>query len=140
MTRKNRTTSGVSKTRSKLSATPVALLTIDEQAARRIGDLLADRFAGEDVAVSVSAAGGKSWQVAIYFRDALRQRDVRAAVAAAAGRKAATALRFARVNATDWVRDSLTGLAPVAAGRFLVHGAHDRARVPNKRIDRKSVG
>ena len=29
----------------------------------------------------------------------------------------------------DWVANSLTGLAPVRAGRFLVHGAHDRARV-----------
>jgi ribosomal protein L11 methyltransferase len=28
----------------------------------------------------------------------------------------------------DWVRESLEGLAPVAAGRFFLHGAHDRAR------------
>jgi ribosomal protein L11 methyltransferase len=28
----------------------------------------------------------------------------------------------------DWVRQSLEGLAPVAAGRFFLHGAHDRAR------------
>ncbi|MCB1503172.1 MAG: 50S ribosomal protein L11 methyltransferase [Bauldia sp.] len=27
---------------------------------------------------------------------------------------------------TDWVRKSLEGLKPVRAGRFLVHGAHDR--------------
>lgn len=33
---------------------------------------------------------------------------------------------------TDWVTKSLEGLQPVRAGRFLVHGAHDRARVrPN---------
>jgi ribosomal protein L11 methyltransferase len=38
------------------------------------------------------------------------------------------------VRATDWVRDSLAGLAPVAAGRFVVHGAHDRARVAGNRI------
>ena len=28
----------------------------------------------------------------------------------------------------DWVRRSLEGLAPVSAGRFFLHGAHDRAR------------
>ena len=54
--------------------------------------------------------------------------------AAAAGTEAAKALRFERVAAKDWVRESLAGLAPVAAGRFVVHGAHDRARVPLNRI------
>lgn len=29
----------------------------------------------------------------------------------------------------DWVAKSLEGLAPVRAGRFLVHGSHDRAKV-----------
>ena len=30
----------------------------------------------------------------------------------------------------DWVAESLKGLAPVPAGRFFVHGAHDRGNVP----------
>lgn len=30
------------------------------------------------------------------------------------------------VPQTDWVRQSLQGLAPVRAGRFLIHGSHDR--------------
>jgi ribosomal protein L11 methyltransferase len=30
----------------------------------------------------------------------------------------------------DWVRQSLEGLAPVTAGRFFLHGAHDRHRRP----------
>jgi ribosomal protein L11 methyltransferase len=29
---------------------------------------------------------------------------------------------------TDWVRKSLEGLAPVAAGRFFLHGSHDRGQ------------
>jgi ribosomal protein L11 methyltransferase len=28
----------------------------------------------------------------------------------------------------DWVRQSLTGLAPISAGRFFLHGSHDRSR------------
>src|SRR5262249_60889790 len=40
----------------------------------------------------------------------------------------------ARVGARGGVGASLAGLKPVAAGRFLVHGAHDRARVPAHRI------
>src|SRR5581483_6815835 len=39
-----------------------------------------------------------------------------------------------RVAAADWVQKSLAGLKPVAAGRFVVHGAHDRARVAPNRI------
>ena len=59
---------------------------------------------------------------------------MRALTAAAAGNAAAKALRFERVAAKDWVRESLAGLAPVTAGRFIVHGAHDRARIPFNRI------
>ena len=39
---------------------------------------------------------------------------------------------IAELPETDWVAKSLEGLKPVRAGRFLVHGAHDRDRVkPN---------
>lgn len=31
----------------------------------------------------------------------------------------------------DWIRLSQEGLAPVRAGRFFVHGAHDRGKVPD---------
>ncbi len=129
-------------------ATLVARLETDEQAARRIADLVADSFAAADVAVSLFDAGGGRWQVAIHFRAAPDHDAVRALVARAAGpksgapksgapksgAKAAQALNFTRVAATDWVRESLAGLAPVAAGGFIVHGAHDRARIPLNRI------
>jgi ribosomal protein L11 methyltransferase len=36
-------------------------------------------------------------------------------------------VQFGRVAPRDWIAASLEGLAPVRAGRFLVHGAHDRA-------------
>ena len=95
---------------------------------------LAEHFAGEDVGIGLTDTGGGRWQMALYFSAPPDEKAVRAAMAAAAGAKAAAALRFARVAATDWVRASLAGLAPVAAGRFVIHGAHDRARVPPNRI------
>ena len=70
----------------------------------------------------------------MHFLAAPDEKIVRALTAAAAGNAAAKALRFERVAAKDWVRESLAGLAPVIAGRFIVHGAHDRARVPINRI------
>jgi ribosomal protein L11 methyltransferase len=42
---------------------------------------------------------------------------------------AADSLTFERLGQKDWVKASLEGLKPVRAGRFLVHGAHDRDAV-----------
>jgi ribosomal protein L11 methyltransferase len=112
----------------------VAHLTTDERTAHSVSDLVADRFAADDVAVSLSDAGGGRWQVAIHFRAPLEEYAVRGAVDAAAGAAAAAALQFGRVEAADWVQQSLAGLKPVTAGRFAVHGAHDRGRVPRNRI------
>jgi ribosomal protein L11 methyltransferase len=95
---------------------------------------LSERFDAQALAVGLFDAGHGRWQVSIHFRGGMDQDAVRAAVGAAAGQKAADALGFARVEETDWVGQSLAGLAPVAAGRFIVHGAHDRARVPVNRI------
>jgi ribosomal protein L11 methyltransferase len=105
-------------------------LETSEQTAHRIADLVTDSFAAEEVAVDLWNAGDARWRVAIHFRAAPDQDTLRKLVATAAGAEAANALVFARITARDWVRESLRGLKPVAAGRFLVHGAHDRARVP----------
>jgi ribosomal protein L11 methyltransferase len=126
--------SGTTGTTPGAAATVAARLETDERTAHGVADLVADRFDAEDVAVSLSDAGGGRWQIAIHFRAAPDKSALRTLVSAAAGPKAAVALRFERVSATDWVRQSLAGLAPVSAGRFIVHGAHDRAGIPVNRI------
>ena len=88
----------------------------------------------DEIAVALVDIGAGRWRVAMHFRVAPDEKIIRALTAAAAGNAAAKALRFERVAAKDWVRESLTGLAPVTAGRFTVHGAHDRARIPFNRI------
>jgi ribosomal protein L11 methyltransferase len=102
--------------------------------AHAIGNLVSEHFAADDVAVSLSDCGGGRWQTAIHFRGALDKDAVRSVVGAAAGPDAAAALRFEPVATIDWVRQSLAGLKPVTAGRFVVHGGHDRSRVPSHRI------
>ena len=58
---------------------------------------------------------------------------MRALLESAADGKAAGALTIEPVEAADWVAQSLSGLVPVHAGRFIVHGAHDREKVkPNE--------
>jgi ribosomal protein L11 methyltransferase len=116
------------------SSTAIALLETDEQSAHCIADFFAESFAADEVAVSLVDNGAGRWRVAMYFRAAPDETMVRRLTAAAAGTAVAKALRFERVAAKDWVRESLAGLAPVAAGRFIVHGAHDRARIPHNRI------
>jgi ribosomal protein L11 methyltransferase len=116
------------------STTSVARLETDEQSAQRIADLVAESYGGDGVAVSLADAGGGRWRVAIHFSATPDAGAVRALAAAAIGPAAAEALRFERVATKDWVSESLAGLKPVTAGRFIIHGAHDRTRIPVNRI------
>ncbi len=112
----------------------VARLDTNLITAQAIAEHIAERFTLEDIAVSLSDAGGGRWQVAIHFRNKAEREPVRDAVAEVAGAEAAATLQFGSVEAADWVRESLAGLQPVEAGRFIVHGAHDRGRIPFNRI------
>lgn len=112
----------------------VARLATTEQVAQRIADLVAESFPAEQAAAGLFDDGGGRWSVVVHFAAAPDAAALRALVAAAAGTDAARALRFERVPATDWVKASLSGLRPVTAGRFLVHGGHDRAAVAPNRV------
>jgi ribosomal protein L11 methyltransferase len=111
-------------------STTVARLTCDEETARRLAASLGESLDGNNAVCSAFEGDGGQWQVAIYFREPPDRAAVRALVALAAGEQTAAALAFEQVAAADWVARSLAGLEPVRAGRFVVHGAHDRARVP----------
>jgi ribosomal protein L11 methyltransferase len=115
-------------------STVVARLVTDEAAARAITEGLAASFDALEAVASAQIDGPGRWTVAIHFRDPPNEAAVRALVALATGPEAANALAFDTIEARDWVKASLEGLAPVGAGRFFVHGAHDRARVPVNRI------
>jgi ribosomal protein L11 methyltransferase len=116
------------------AATAVATLITDEQAAQNIADLVVEHFAADDVAVTLVDAGRGSWRATIYFSAAPDRNALRALITTAVGPEAGRGLRFARVAAKDWVGASLAGLKPVVAGRFVVHGAHDRSRIARNRI------
>jgi ribosomal protein L11 methyltransferase len=119
---------------SNMSSTVTAVLETDEQTARKVGDLVAEGLAADELAVSLAEIGPGAWRVTIYFEDTPDEKALRKLVEAAAGSGAAKALRLEKVAAKDWVTESLAGLEPVRAGRFIVHGAHDRAKVPLNRI------
>src|SRR5262249_50208280 len=114
-------------------ATVVARLSSDASTAQNIADALAESLEAEQFAASAFEEAPGRWSLAIHFRQPPDEAAVRALIASAAG-AAAHALVFETLAPTDWVRKSLEGLAPVEAGRFVVHGAHDRARVRANRI------
>ena len=110
-------------------STTAARLACDETTARRLVSALAEIFDGDDIVCAAFEGDGGQWQVAIHFREKPDEAALRAQVALVAGDRAAAALAFEPVAAADWVAQSLSGLKPVRAGRFVVHGAHDRARI-----------
>ena len=118
----------------KDAATLVARLITDQATSSRVADLFASHFDGTDAAVSLVESGPGRWEVAIHFQAAADERTVRVLTRAAAGEQAAAALAFERIAARDWIGESLAGLKPVTAGRFVVHGAHDRKAVAPNRI------
>jgi ribosomal protein L11 methyltransferase len=116
------------------SETTLATLITDEQSARRVADVFSEGVLADEVAVGFVDTGSDGWRLWLHFRDAPDEEAVRTLTTQAAGADAGRALQFARIAAKDWVGESLRGLKPVAAGRFVVHGAHDRALVPPNKI------
>jgi ribosomal protein L11 methyltransferase len=101
--------------------THTATLAVPEdKAASLMAAVAADPSLAEQTVDASERAPGR-WEVVVYFADAPDKTE-RAALA-----------RFgdfviAELPETDWVAKSLEGLKPVRAGRFLVHGRHDRDR------------
>ena len=108
------------------------LALADERTARRIADILSESFDAAETAVAAFENADGGWDITMHFGEPPDEAAVRQLVALAADDATAARLRFEAVEAKDWVKASLEGLQPVTAGRFMVHGSHDRHRVaPN---------
>jgi ribosomal protein L11 methyltransferase len=110
-------------------------LTTDERRARAVADLIVESFEPGEAASTVFETGeawpdgGRAWLVEAFFGFEPDEDEVRALVAAASDEETARCATFGVTERRDWVKGALAGLKPVRAGRFLIHGAHDRARV-----------
>jgi ribosomal protein L11 methyltransferase len=111
----------------------VTLAIGDEPSARRISDLLTESLFEDEAAIAAFEGPSGRWDITVHFPEAPDEAAIRDLVALLAGDEAARSIRFDTVEPKDWVKTTLDELVPVHAGRFVVHGAHDRARVaPNK--------
>ena len=115
-------------------ATVLARLTTDARTARTVADMLAEALDPAETAIAAFETAGGTWILEVHFAKPPEEAAFRALVAAAANESAAHDIAFDVIAARDWVAASLEGLTPVSAGRFVVHGAHDRARVPLNRV------
>jgi ribosomal protein L11 methyltransferase len=119
------------------NAAHVMRLVCDERRARAVVDLIVESFEPAEAAASAfereeGPPGKRDWIVEAYFGFEPDEDGLRDLVAIAAGEETAQRLEFGRAAEADWVANSLAGLPPVRAGRFLIHGGHDRARArPN---------
>ena len=117
------------------NAAHVMRVTLDEARARAVADLMVESFEPAEAASTAFETetpwpgGGKAWAVEVYFGFEPDEDGLRELVAAAAGEDAAALVAFGMTEKQDWVANALAGLKPVRAGRFLVHGAHDRDKV-----------
>lgn len=110
------------------SQTKVVLRDTDAETAVRIASALQELVEPPADAVT-RFESGSAWCVDAYFSD---EPDVHALAAELAKLLdiAAPALSLETIPPENWVTISQAALPPVVAGRFTVHGSHDRERVP----------
>jgi ribosomal protein L11 methyltransferase len=105
-----------------------------EQTAKHVVDLLTESFFEGQAAIAAFERPDGRWDVTVHFAEPPDQDSIRELVGLAAGDEVAQAATFDTVEAKDWVKATLEELVPVRAGRFIVHGHHDRARVPANKL------
>lgn len=113
-----------------LKATLVAALP----EARRISNFLERDYGEDGVVVSLDERAGGLWSVDAYF-EAGDADGIAARIRDGLGTDAFGApLTVDALPETDWVVEGLKTLTPVVAGRFLVHGSHDRRMAHTGRV------
>jgi ribosomal protein L11 methyltransferase len=116
-------------------ATPRAAFAIgSEQTAKRVVDLLTEGFFEGQAAIAAYERPDGRWGITMHFAEAPDQASIRELVGVAAGDDVARGITFDTVEARDWVKATLEELVPVRAGRFIVHGQHDRSKVPSNKV------
>jgi ribosomal protein L11 methyltransferase len=116
------------------SPTHVMRLAADMKTATRLATQLGEMLdADENAVAAFESADGTHWLVEAFFSaepaEAAIRDLIRLALPGPAGDRAAIDAAFDTLQPKDWISASLEGLKPVRAGRFLIHGQHDRPAV-----------
>jgi ribosomal protein L11 methyltransferase len=106
----------------------------NEQTARRVVDVLNESFFEGQAAIAAFERSDGRWDVTMHFAEPPDEASIRELVGLAAGDEVAQGIGFDTVEARDWVKATLEELVPVRAGRFIVHGQHDRLSIPPNKL------
>lgn len=108
-----------------------ASISLRKNLAEQVSSHLSELFWPPPDAVGLFEETGLNWRVDAYFAEPPDEQ----ALARLIDEHAPISGSFAvtPVPNTDWVAQSQTRLHPVRAGRFLVHGSHDRDRMARTR-------
>lgn len=109
-----------------------ATIETDSESAARVALMLEEAADPQAIAVGFFDRGGGRFEVFAHYDappdlDALIQ-----LIAQATGGSSDGTLRIEELQEADWVSLSQGERVPVSAGRFLVHGSHDRERMPRR--------
>jgi ribosomal protein L11 methyltransferase len=116
------------------STTRASFAIGSEQTAKRVVDLLNESFFEGQAAIAAFEGPGGRWDITVHFEQAPDEASIRELVRLAAGDGVAEDVSFDTVETKDWVKATLEDLVPVRAGRFVVHGRHDRTKVPANKL------
>ncbi len=119
--------------------THVMRLATDMATATRLAGQMGEMLdADENAVAAFESADETHWLLEVFFTrkpDILIIKELlRIVLGPAAGDRAASAAQFDTIAPKDWIAASLEGLKPVRAGRFLVHGSHDRPAIRSNDI------
>ena len=109
-----------------------ASIEAETSLAERIVRALEEAAEPAPVAVGLFDRGQGRCEIFAHY-DAPPQREALLALIEQAGGNGIGSLSIEEIEPADWVTLSQRQRGPVAAGRFLVHGSHDRNKVPRRR-------
>jgi ribosomal protein L11 methyltransferase len=111
-----------------------ATIEAEASAAERIALALEEAVEPEAVAVGLFDRGHGRFEIFAHYQEPPPREVLLRLIAQSAGDGELGALRIEALPQADWVTLSQGKRGPVAAGRFLVHGSHNRGRVARRRF------
>ncbi len=102
-------------------------------AARRIAEALEEACDPSPVAVGLFEQSDGRFEVFAHYQAPPPREALLKVIAGAAGADRIGPLQIEPIPQADWVTFSQGQRGKVAAGRFLVHGSHDRGKIPRQR-------
>jgi ribosomal protein L11 methyltransferase len=111
-----------------MASTKLSVRTVDLAVAQAISSALEDADPALD-AVTLFEDGAGAWRIEAYAQSRTRAEAAVKAMRSEVGRPLAN-IAVEDLPDLNWVAISQAALPPVRAGRFVVHGSHDRGRIP----------